>query len=119
MLKCRTYEEQRTMQGMGDESPSVGKCSANEGKTNRFAPFQIRVAFAAIGPRTPLASGMAAREGEDPHAGLQRSRQPGPTGGTPNCSLDEPANTDNGGMCNNCERHILWAELTQAPEIGQ
>jgi hypothetical protein len=59
---------------MGDESPSSGKCSANEGKTNRFAPFQIRAAFAAIGPRTPLASGMAAREGEDPRAGLQRSR---------------------------------------------
>jgi len=30
---------------------------------------------------TPLASeGMAAREGEDPLAGLQRSRQPGPQG---------------------------------------
>ena len=37
-------------------------------------------AFAAVGPRTPLASGMAAREGEDPQAGLQRSRQPGPQG---------------------------------------
>ena len=60
-----------------------------------------------------------ARGGEDPRAGLQRSRQPGPTGATPNCSLDEPANTDNGGMCNNCERHILWAEMMQAPEIGQ
>lgn len=95
------------------------KCSANGGKTNRFAPFQIRAAFAAIGLCTPLASGMAAREGEDPHAGLQRSRQPGPRGGTPNCSLDEPANTDNGGMRNNGERHILWAKLMQAPEIGQ
>jgi|SRR5678815_2346472 hypothetical protein len=69
--------------------------------------------------KQPLASGMAAREGEDPHAGLQRSRQPGPRGGTPNCSLDEPANTDNGGMRNNGERHILWAKLMQAPEIGQ
>jgi len=28
----------------------------------------------------PLASGMAAREGEDPLAGLQRSQQPGPQG---------------------------------------
>jgi len=105
--------------GWATNRPPVGKCSANEGKTNRFARFQIRAAFAAVGPRTPLASGMAAREGEDPHAGLQRSRQPGPTGGTPNCSLDEPANTDNGGMCHNCERHILWAELMQAPEISQ
>src|SRR5258707_9162244 len=58
----------------------VRKCSANEGKTNRFARFQIKAAFAAVGPRIPLASGMAAREGEDPHAGLQRSRQPGPAG---------------------------------------
>jgi hypothetical protein len=68
---------------MATNRPPVGKCSANEAKTNRLAPFQIRAAFAAIGPRTPLASGMAAREGEDPHAGLQRSRQPGPTGGRP------------------------------------
>jgi len=30
-----------------------------------------------------LASGMAAREGEAPHAGLQRSRQPGPAGRRP------------------------------------
>jgi len=85
----------------------MGKCSANEGKTNRFALFQIRAAFAAIGPRTPLASGMAAREGEDPHAGLQRSRQPGPTGATPSCSLDEPANTKiMGAMYSDYEQHL-------------
>jgi hypothetical protein len=51
--------------------------------------------------------------------GFSAAASPAPQGGTPNCSLDEPANTDNGGMCNNCERHILWAELMQAPEIGQ
>jgi hypothetical protein len=65
---------------------------------------------------------MAAREGEDPHAGLQRSRQPGPTGATPDCSLEEPANTQiMGGMCNDYEHHILWAEsckMMQAPGLG-
>src|SRR5258707_8445140 len=85
----------------------VRKCSANEGKTNRFASFQIRAAFAAIGPRTPLASGMAAREGEDPHAGLQRSRQPGPTGGRPIALSTNPQTQIVGGMCDNCEQHIL------------
>ena len=65
---------------------------------------------------------MAAREGEDPCAGLQRGRQPGPAGATPNCSLDEPANTQiMGGMCNDYEQHVLWAEsckMTQAPQLG-
>ena len=73
-----------------------------------------QAAFAAIGPRTPLASGMAAREGEDPHAGLQRSRQPGPTGRRP-IALSTNPQTQIGGMCNDYERHILWAE----PELMQ
>ena len=35
---------------------------------------------------------MAAREGEDPPAGLQRSRQPGPEGATPTFILEERSN---------------------------
>jgi hypothetical protein len=64
---------------------------------------------------------MAAREGEDPLAGLQRSRQPGPTGATPDCSLDAPANTQiKGDMCTDYEQPILWAEtckMMQAPQL--
>jgi hypothetical protein len=47
------------------------------GKTNRFAPFK---SGSAGGLRRPSASGMAARKGEDPLAGLQRSQQHGPQG---------------------------------------
>ena len=65
---------------------------------------------------------MAAREGEDPRAGLQRSRQPGPTGATPDCSLEEPANTQIiGGMCNDYEHHVLSADtckMMQALGLG-
>lgn len=103
---------------MGDESPSSGKCSANEGKTNRFAPFQIRAAFAAIGHRPRLRQGWPPARGKTRMRGFSAAASPAPQG-TPNCSLDEPANIDNGGMCNICERHILWAELMQAPETGQ
>lgn len=63
-----------------------------------------QAAFATIGPRT-LASGMAAREGEDPLAGLQRSSQPGPQGDAhPHSKIPRRL------RCNDCEQHILWAE---------
>ena len=64
---------------------------------------------------------MAAHEGEDPRAGLQRSRQPGPAGATPNCSLDKPANTQiTRDICTDYEQRILWAEtckMMQAPQL--
>lgn len=43
-------------------------------------PFQSLRPSAAVVPRIAFALGMAAREGEDPFAGLQRSQQPGPQG---------------------------------------
>jgi len=54
--------------------------NARKGKANRFAPFQIRAGFSRLLAHAPVASGMAARQGEDPLAGLQRSQQPGPQG---------------------------------------
>jgi hypothetical protein len=50
-------------------------------------PVRVRVKLLPIGSAGvvvrgfgPFASGMAARKGEDPLAGLQRSQQPGPQG---------------------------------------
>jgi hypothetical protein len=92
------------MQGWATNRRPWGELNALERKTNR------------------LASGVAAREGEDPRAGLQRSRQPGPTGATPDFSLEEPANTQiMGAMRNDYEHHILRGEsckMMQAPELG-
>jgi hypothetical protein len=65
------------MQGWATNRRPWGELNTLERKTNR------------------LASGMAAREGEDPRAGLQRSRQPGPAGVTP--KLLSRKHTDNGG----------------------
>ena len=66
------------MQGWANRPP-VTKCTANEGKTNRFASFPVRTSLVGR-PRCAFASGMAARQGEDPLTGLQRSQQPGPQG---------------------------------------
>ncbi|ABE65050.1 hypothetical protein Nham_4468 (plasmid) [Nitrobacter hamburgensis X14] len=51
-------------------------------------PDQIGSTVVAVGRLEALASGMAAREGDDPLEGLQRSRQPDPAGVTPNSSLE-------------------------------
>jgi hypothetical protein len=72
----------RTKDHAGDRRrnrPPVAKCTANRGKTNRFAPFKGHLPFRE-GHAPLFASGMAARKGEDPLAGLQRSLQPGPQG---------------------------------------
>lgn len=77
--------------------------NACKGKANRFAPFQIGAGFAAIG-HARLASGMAAREGEDLRdfsAANSQARR-----ATPNSSLEFPVDL----MCHDYGQHILWAE---------
>ncbi|RXT51411.1 hypothetical protein B5V03_05425 [Bradyrhizobium betae] len=51
---------------------------------------RVAPAIANIGRLAPCASGDGAREAEDPLAGLQRSRQRGRAGATPNKTMSHP-----------------------------
>ena len=61
------------------------RCPRGQRRRLRFRPTFIRgvpigSAVGLFGDSGRFASGMAARKGEDPLAGLQRSQQPGPPG---------------------------------------